>query len=273
MNSQLHIVSKTTDLSHKPDSLLFQLDDNMLGCFLYDKTEKSVYSWQLWQFENHHDLEKIVAESCKSFDHIRSVSVVNYTPRYMSIPADIKQEKDKISFWEVVHGQNPADKILEYHASVHDMMHLHAVVRKNYECIHQYFPNANWFSIQAASLWNINEMNDDVSIKISFFSTYVYVTLINNKKILLSQVYPYGSPEDILWMLLKLVESFGYVSQHISVYPDGLIDTSSAVYQLLDQYFNMVRLANHHKYIMPESDIPLSALTLDHIDSILTCVS
>lgn len=63
-----------------------------------------------------------------------------------------------------------------------------------------------------------------------------------NGQLLLVQSYPWSVAEDILFYLLKTVETFSFSQQTTAVQVSGLVDTDSALYKELYQYFVNIEL-------------------------------
>jgi len=63
-----------------------------------------------------------------------------------------------------------------------------------------------------------------------------------NGQLLLVQAYPWSVAEDILFYLLKTVETFSFSQQATAVQVSGLVDTDSALYKELYQYFIHIEL-------------------------------
>ena len=63
-------------------------------------------------------------------------------------------------------------------------------------------------------------------------------------KLLLAQTYPYSTPEDVLYYLLRTVETFSLSQESVRLSVAGLLDHQSALFRELFQYFRNVAFRN-----------------------------
>jgi len=268
----LHIEENISNAFDLADTLLIQLDDNMLGYLLINQSEKKIFSWKIWQIDSPSELNQFFAQEFMLLNDAVSVKILNYTPRYSAFPADISLKNTRTSFWELSHGMNDKDTLLDYIAEEGTIFFMHAVQNEIYASIEKRFSRNQWISIQHISFLTSKHETNSTSMEICFFNQKTHIVLNQKGKVLFSQAFSYDNPEDLLWHLLNIIHVFGFSANEIVLYPHGLIDTQSSIFDLLNQYFNCIDSKKNHTYQMPTSDITLSAPTIDHIDRILTCV-
>jgi hypothetical protein len=63
------------------------------------------------------------------------------------------------------------------------------------------------------------------------------VLLVKSSRLLLAQTYTYSTPEDVVYYLLKICAQLGLSQQELQLQVSGLIDSDSALYKELYQYF------------------------------------
>jgi hypothetical protein len=68
------------------------------------------------------------------------------------------------------------------------------------------------------------------------------VTVVKDGQLQLVQCYAYSTPEDVLYFLLKICNSFGFSQQTVPIRLAGLIEKDSALYRELFKYFIHIEL-------------------------------
>lgn len=72
---------------------------------------------------------------------------------------------------------------------------------------------------------------------VDFRENDFFVLAVNNKEVILKQVYEYSTPADVLFYLLKICTTFSITQNEANLQLSGLIDKDSALYKELYQYF------------------------------------
>ncbi len=82
-----------------------------------------------------------------------------------------------------------------------------------------------------------NSFNTQQAAYIDFRTDEFSVIILREKRLLLAQVYPYTSPEDVLYHLLKIFEQLDLSQREASLFLSGFIDENSALMRELNKYF------------------------------------
>jgi hypothetical protein len=61
--------------------------------------------------------------------------------------------------------------------------------------------------------------------------------MAKDSKLILAQSFPYSTPEDVVYYLLKACQQFSLSQKEVSVHLSGLIDKQSSLFKELYQYF------------------------------------
>ncbi len=272
MKLNLHIEEPGSDHFLLADSLLCLADSDILGYILYNQKQKKIFCWKIWEIENDSDINTIIDRELTSIPDSFSISLLNYTPRYLAIPSNIIASNKNFNFWELNMGYQNQEKIIENSSWHKDICFMHGLNRIIYDQINHRFSNKEWYPIQAIHFMNPIQKAGKIPIQLIFLYKNVHINVYQNGQILLSKAYPLLNPEDTLWQILNIIHNLHLTTDQIELYVEGLIDTHSAIFSLVDQYFERNPLPEL-TYQFPISDIELSQPTLVHIDRILSCVS
>ena len=115
------------------------------------------------------------------------------------------------------------------------------------------FNNHYPFSIQShqsSSLINFDSNNKDVLYAV-FYPEFVTVLLRVNGQLQTIQQFEFATPEDAVYHLLNLCQSFETVAANTVLTVSGMIDIDSILYQELFKYFQSVNckvLPDNFKY-------------------------
>jgi hypothetical protein len=94
------------------------------------------------------------------------------------------------------------------------------------------------------------------------------VLVTKNNQILLLQTYPYKTPEDVLYVLLKVCDQWMLSQLDVTVRLSGLIDKQSALFKELYQYFNHVSF-REPDWLAPKNEYPMHFFT--GLNDVLQC--
>ena len=272
MKLNLHIEVPGSDHFLAADTLLCLADSDMLGYILYNQKQKKIYCWKFWEIENDVDVKTIIEQEFRSVPDSFRIALLNYTPRFIAIPSNISASNKNYNFWELNMAYQAQEKIIENSSCHKDICFMHGINRNIYDQMNHRFSDNNWLPIQAIHFMNPIQKAEKIPIQLIFLYKNVHVNVYQNSQIVLSQAYPLLNPEDTLWQLLNIIHNLGLTTEHTELHVEGLIDTHSTIFSLLDQYFERNPLPEL-TYQFPISDIEISHPTLVHIDRILSCVS
>ena len=88
--------------------------------------------------------------------------------------------------------------------------------------------------------------------------------------LLLSQYYPYSTPGDVVYYLLKICHQFSLPQQEVQLQLSGLIEKQSALYKELYQYFIKIDFRDA-SWNIPDSEYPNHFFT--SLNDLAQCVS
>ena len=105
-----------------------------------------------------------------------------------------------------------------------------------------HFPSSKFWHIQSVQIKNVAQGIEAGNIDLEVLDKRFHVTVAKDDRLLLAQQYPYASPADILFYLLKICETYALKQEEVRLNISGLIDQNSALYKTLYDYFLNVHL-------------------------------
>lgn len=106
-----------------------------------------------------------------------------------------------------------------------------------WEWVHTIFPFAKFRHQFSLSLKQVLAADEEGGMWIEFAPSKFSVLAAAGGKILLANSYEYATPDDVLFVLLKICQQFSLSQQAVDIWLCGLIDRQSALYKELYQYF------------------------------------
>ncbi|MFM2138237.1 MAG: hypothetical protein RJA57_544 [Bacteroidota bacterium] len=99
------------------------------------------------------------------------------------------------------------------------------------------FPQARWMYQSGTLLAGAPAATDTGCFRVDLGPEHIAVVLVRSGNLLVSARYPYSSPDDVLFALLRACRQYGIVREHVVLELSGLIEADSALYRELMQYF------------------------------------
>ena len=106
-----------------------------------------------------------------------------------------------------------------------------------WEWVHTIFPFAKFRHQYSLGLKQVMAADEEGGMWIEFGRSQFSVLAAAGGKILLANSYEYTTPDDVLFVLLKICQQFSLSQQAVDLWLCGLIDRQSALYKELYQYF------------------------------------
>lgn len=112
------------------------------------------------------------------------------------------------------------------------------------------------------TLWleNLQAKTTDGVLEVTVLNDSFLLVASKEKKVLLAQTFPYGSPADMLFYLLRVCQAHGLSQDTVLLSLSGLVEERSSLYKTLYLYFVRIEL-RQAGWKMPEHlDFPASHL-------------
>lgn len=117
------------------------------------------------------------------------------------------------------------------------LYNVYAVPDIVHERLSRQFPKATFRHQQSLALRNTNAGLDQGCLQVDFTTDDFSVLAVSNNKLLFAGSFEYTSPADVLYYLLRVCQQYGLSQQDVQLQLSGLIDSNSALYKELYQYF------------------------------------
>lgn len=262
---------KNNDPELSAQHLLVQNGTSFCGFVLYDKTNKQVNAWVLYETKTGLT-EELLTEIQKQQEWLgnsfRSVQIVDYTQRNTLIPKHLLQSGAEAALSNLMLGNMHNTVSLQDVAG--EAMNLYQVPSPAYVALNRLFKDAAWLHHESTVIQQPATEDAIITIEV-WFSTIVIYAQQKGKWLVLQQKN-YETPEDVLYHLLNCKQQF-QMGDEVKVMLQGMVEESSALYNLLHQYILNLELNNDLVFEYPHNTTDIPHHTKQLIDRILTCVS
>ncbi len=173
------------------------------------------------------------------------------------IPSEIFDVTEAKAHLKSIYKTSEADSFYSDIVGNKNIVAAFAIPKVLEKAINVHFYNAN---IQHSYTVNIKTQNANAADEISLqlHSSYFVITVYKQNKLQLIQTYNYNVAEDVLYYLLAAQQHLELDKENVSVKVSGLIDSDSALYKLLKQYFHNVQFQNNNIDIIDSAIIDKS---------------
>ncbi|HEV7783283.1 MAG TPA: DUF3822 family protein [Chitinophagaceae bacterium] len=156
-------------------------------------------------------------------------------PDGLFVPAAVyKQEEATL----LLNGDNNSgENIITEQVSGWQFNTIYAVPKEIQQWLSQKFPAAKYRHQYSLEIRTIHTIREGGMLLVDFRKDDLTVMVAGGGKFLLAQCFPYSTPDDVLYYLLKICRQFSLSQQEVVVELSGLVDKQSSLYRELYQYF------------------------------------
>ena len=191
-------------------------------------------------------------------------------PESTLVPLMDYRQEESGSLLKTLYGINGTSAIVIETIPEWQLYNVYAVPVELRQWINRYFPTASYRHQSSLATRQINRENSNVNLLVDFRTDDFTVTSVRQDKLLLSQYYPYSTPGDVVYYLLKICQQFSLSQQEVQLRLSGLIDKQSALYKELYQYFIKIDFRDA-SWNIPDSEYPNHFFT--SLNDLAQCVS
>jgi hypothetical protein len=166
---------------------------------------------------------------------------------------------------------SPSQKYLKDEITEWQMCITYALPGSIFKLIKERFRFAEFVHAYTPSLKIYNGFVAGDQIDIHFTTQHFRILVKKNKQVQLAQVYPYKTPLDVVYYLLKICYEFGITQGEVFLILSGLIDQDSSMYNELHNYFLNLHFAQALTFSLPENEYPHHYFT--SLYNLAACVS
>ncbi|WP_028786271.1 DUF3822 family protein [Terrimonas ferruginea] len=137
----------------------------------------------------------------------------------------------------LVHGKPDTDVVLDEVLAGGHIRQVYSVPKDVHEWLQQYFPQAVFHHGYALFVNRMIDATENGILAVDFRNEEWSVVAGASGKPLLAQTFPYHTPADVLFYLLKICQELGLKQDSVQLQLSGLVAEKSALYKELSQYF------------------------------------
>jgi hypothetical protein len=139
-----------------------------------------------------------------------------------------------------------------------------------YDWIRVHFPAARIMHLKTLLVDQCAGSGAEGLLSLNFCNNTFNLVSAQSGKLLLAQTYPYSSPADVLFYLLKVCELFNLDQEKLELRLSGLLEKDSSLYREIYQYFLQVDFIDC-KWAVPEPGQELPAHLFCTLNLIAQC--
>lgn len=203
---------------------------NKAGSELFELGYCSTGSW------NEKELSGLLANYPSLGNSFYECQVVYDFPQAMFTPTG----KEDVAV--LVNGnENAGSNIITEQVPGWQFNNIYAVRKDIQHWFTQKFPTAKFRHQYSLGVKMMDITGEAGSLMVDFRKDDLTVMAAKKGKLLLAQTFPYSTPDDVLYYLLKICQRFDLSQQAVELSLSGLIDRQSSLYRELYQYFIQIR--------------------------------
>jgi Protein of unknown function (DUF3822) len=130
---------------------------------------------------------------------------------------------------------------------------IYAVPKDIHDWISRKFPAGKYWHNYSVAMKNIAGADASGCISVNLFTNDLTLLAGKENTLLLAQSFPWSTPEDVIYYLLKVCQQLNLSQQKVKLVLSGLIEKQSVLYKELHQYFLHIEFReaswnSSHKY-------------------------
>jgi hypothetical protein len=165
-------------------------------------------------------------------------------PEVVMTPFSFYKKESMALLADAAYGKSADAIFLSDTIAEHKIQTAYGVPQYIHEAVLQKFPDAAYLHGATLDIKGLADTGQEGSIAVNFRTTDFSVIVCKNNLLLLAQTFPYSSPNDVLFYLIKICRHFGFLQQTAGLQLSGFIDKQSALYTELHHYFNSIEFAD-----------------------------
>jgi|GEM_PF-545984 len=188
-----------------------------------------------------------------SYQHIHIAYL--YPETLLTPAADVSVEAGG-RLLNLVYGKPDTDVVLDQVLASGHIRQVYTAPKDVHEWLQQYFPRAIFHHGYALFVNRMIDATEDGIMAVDFRNEEWSVVAGASGKPLLAQTFPYHTPADVLFYLLKICQELGLKQDSVQLQLSGLVAEKSALYKELSQYFRELTFRDAGWGSMDNGDTP-----------------
>ena len=162
-----------------------------------------------------------------SYDHSQSLLV----------PAKLYREQDVTELLQTMYGTGPGEICFTDVIESWQINNIYAVPREIHTWVSARFSNADILHQYSVAIRNLLVAEDPGYFQLDFRADEFTLICSRANELMLAQTYPYSTPADVIWYLLKACHELKLQPGEVRLGIAGLVEQQSILYRELYQYF------------------------------------
>ncbi len=247
VNPSFNITTENTPLN-KPN-LFISAGKQGISFIQLDTDSNTYISVLVYHFAKHltataiaEQVNEIVSSENLSQQHFKKIFVTWYFDENVFVPQEYFDAGNSKEMLVLVHGDLMQGAVQNELVATHNLHTVYKIPAAVKNIFNNHFP----FSIQnhqSSLLINFEKNNKDL-LYCNFYPEHLTVLLRKNGQLQIIQQFEYASPEDAVYHLLNVCQSFETDAAKTILTVSGMIDTDSNLYSELYKYFQSVNCAD-----------------------------
>jgi Protein of unknown function (DUF3822) len=208
-------------------------------CFaITDKTGAELYSLGYFTAEEMSGdlLSEIYSNHAEMHSSFYDVQVSYDHPGSVLVPLEYYYENAAKAYLNTMCGTTIGSYVVSEAVDEWQLFNVYTLPNDVHEWVGRIFPAYKYRHSYSLSL-RIMPADPSDHILIDFTTDEFSFIIVTENKLLIAQTFPYTTPEDILYYLLKACNEFSLPRGEIQFFISGLIEKDSQLYKELYQYF------------------------------------
>jgi hypothetical protein len=164
------------------------------------------------------------------------VSVCYCYPKHVMMPQEFYSQNNFVEVWKAVHGVSAGKNTVSENAVEWQANDVYTIPQDVQQFLMRRYPSASFKNFPILALRNLGN-SDNGLMQIDFGVDEFELVAVNQNNLLLAERFEYVTPNDVIYVLLNLCNTYSLSQYKVKVKITGLVDKDSALYKEMYQYF------------------------------------
>lgn len=236
---QVFNISSGTNSSTDQQILLIRIGERHFSYAITDTEHKTLQqlTWYATDDANDLELQEIFLKHPELRESYHKIIVGFDHPASVLIPYAAYKQIGARPVLETMFGVNGTHAIINEPVPAWQLYNVYAIPAHVQDWVGRHYPGALRQHNYSIAIKRLNTSDDDGNALLDLRLNDFTLILSKANKLLLAQTFPYASPADVLYYLLKSCKEFGIPQEVLHLDVSGLIEKESNLYRELVHYF------------------------------------
>lgn len=227
---------QTPDLSQT--NLLMIAGENHFSYALLNRLTNELFEFGYHYSEkfNEEGWTNFFDEHAKLSERYFQSAIAFCSPEALLVPSSLYKAEEAQLQHTVIYGQKVQSALITEFIAEWNLYNIYRVPESLRTAASRKFITGKFWNIYSVLLKNSAHENQSRFL-VNFRTDEFSVIVFRNGSLQLTQTFPYTSPEDVLYSLLKICNQFDISQQEVMISLSGLIEKDSSIYRELYKYF------------------------------------